>query len=132
MANRYFVNPENAEMKPEREWLERGIRLNNLIEISPMEEGDKIIGFAMYINIVDLANMKFFHPVIAHMISKAVADMLKAAVNTEDDDEREELLEQAGRITKVMMDYYDREEAVETVTDEVKQAIEQAKHATKQ
>jgi hypothetical protein len=132
MANRYFVNPEDAEMKPEREWVERGIRLNQLIEISPVVEEENIIGFAMLINIVDLGNMKHFHPVIEHMIAKATADMLSAALGEEDPDEREEILTQASRISNVMLKYYEDREAAETVTDEVKEAIEQAKHSTKQ
>jgi len=132
MANRYFVSPESAEMKTEREWVERGIRLNQLIEISPCIEEDSIVGFAMHINLIDLAKMKHFHPVIEHLIAKATADMLKASMDTEDLDEREELLSQAGRITKIMMDYYEEKETAETVTDEVKEAIEQAKQATKQ
>jgi len=132
MANRYFVSPESAEMKPEREWVERGIRLNQLIEISPVVEEEKIIGFAMLINIVDLSKMKHFHPVIEHMIAKATADMLSAALGEEDLEEREEILAQASRISNVMLKYYEDREAAETVTDEVKEAIEQAKHSTKQ
>ena len=132
MANRYFVIPESAEMKPEREWVERGIRLNQLIEISPVVEEEKIIGFAMLINIVDLSKMKHFHPVIEHMIAKATADMLSAALGEEDLEEREEILAQASRISNVMLKYYEDREAAETVTDEVKEAIEQAKHSTKQ
>lgn len=119
-------------MKPEREWVERGIRLNQLIEISPVVEEEKIIGFAMLINIVDLSKMKHFHPVIEHMIAKATADMLSAALGEEDLEEREEILAQASRISNVMLKYYEDREAAETVTDEVKEAIEQAKHSTKQ
>lgn len=114
MANRYFVNPEDAEMKPEREWVERGIHLNNLIEISPCFEEDKIVGFAMHINVVDLA------------------DMMVAALNENDLGEREEILTQASRISNVMLKYYEDREAAETISDEVKEAIEQAKQATKQ
>jgi hypothetical protein len=132
MTKRYFVNPEDAEMKTEREWVERGIRLNQLIEISPMFEEDRISGFAMHINIVDLATMKHFHPVIEHLIAKATADVVKAAMDAESPDERETLLEQAARISGVMLKYYEENEAAETVTDEVKEAIEQAKHSTKQ
>lgn len=133
MANRYFVNPEDAEMKPEREWVKRGICLNHLIEISPMiEEDDKIVGFAMFINIVDLAKMKFFHPVIEHLIAKATTDMMVEALGTEDLKEREEILTQASRISNVMLKYYEDREAAETISDEVKEAIEQAKQATKQ
>jgi hypothetical protein len=132
MTNRYFVNPEDAEMKTEREWVERGIRLNQLIEISPVFEEDQISGFAMHINIIDLATMKHFHPVIEHLIAKATADVVKAAMDAESPDERETLLEQASRISSVMLKYYEDNEAAETVTDEVKEAIEQAKKATKQ
>ena len=132
MANRYFVNPEDAEMKPEREWVERGIHLNNLIEISPCFEEDKIVGFAIHINVVDLADMKFFHPVIEHLLAKATADMMVAALNENDLGEREEIMSQASRISNVMLKYYENREAAETVTDEVKEAIEQAKHSTKQ
>lgn len=132
MTNRYFVNPEDAEMKTEREWVERGIRLNQLIEISPVFDEDQISGFAMHINIVDLATMKYFHPVIEHLIAKATADVAKAAMETDDLDKREELLMQASRISTVMLKYYEDREAAETVTDEVRDAIEQAKQATKQ
>lgn len=133
MANRYFVNPEDAEMKSEREWVERGIRLNQLIEISPMfEEDDKIVGFAIHINIVDLSKMKHFHPVIEHLIAKTTADMMVEALGEEDLEEREEILSQASRISNVMLKYYQDKEASETITDEVAQAIEQAKHSTKQ
>jgi len=58
--------------------------------------------------------------------------MMIAALSKEDFEEREEILTQASRISNVMLKYYEDREAAETVTDEVKEAIEQAKHSTKQ
>jgi len=132
MANRFFISPESAEMKPEREWLKRGIHLNNLIEISPVVEDHDIVGFALHINIADLAEMKYFHPVIEHMIAKATAEMMFAALEEKDPEQHQFMLSQANRISKVMLKYYEDKEASEHITDEVAEAIEQAKQSTKQ
>jgi hypothetical protein len=118
---RYFINPADADMKPMREWMKLTVDLNTLIEVSPIEDDDgEICGFAMHLNIAQLATIKKFHPVIEHLIAKTTKDMVLKALTCDDLEERDEILSDCSAISQTMLKYYaNRDPDAETYTETV-------------
>ncbi len=104
---RYFINPENAELKSLREWTELGKNTDLFIELSPVDgDNGEIEGFALHLDVSKLSEIKKFHPIIEAMIAKSCKEITGAALKEENAEKRNQMLYDVKRIAEAMLKYY--------------------------
>jgi hypothetical protein len=96
---RMFVDPETGDMHPESYYHQENIDLATVIEAI---EIDGRFGFKIDVENIERMNVK--HPAVFAIFSKFVSDLLSMAVETDDENMRDNLVETMHYVSNVMLE----------------------------
>lgn len=96
---RMFVDPETGDMHPESYYRMEDIDLDTVLEAFNM---DGVLGFEIKVENIERMNIK--HPAVFGIFASFVNKLLTMAVETEDEDERDHLVETMHYVSKVMLE----------------------------
>jgi len=96
---RMFVDPETGDMHPESYYRMEDIDLDTVLEAI---EVDGVLGFNIKVENIERMNVK--HPAVFSIFASFVSNLVSMAVETEDEDERDRLIETMHYVSKVMLE----------------------------